>query len=923
MAIDRKERGKALDILKTIAELGERLFDRSAKRLSAKAMPDKVVEDKWIPFYCLQCGMGPCPARGHTVNGVLVKVEGNTGFKDEWPCPSMVCAMSYGVMQKIYNPYRIKSPMKRTNQKKGPNEDPRFVEIDWDEAFDTLTNKLKEIKEKGVVDERGLPRVGATQGPPMSTGYAGHGWGPFWGAWGPTERFGGGSGVKCIQTSHVIGEFWNRTFTQCADFKYCNFTILFGRNIAQNTDPGGAAIFTGHADAKGRGMKEIYIGPTLNATAGGADEWIPIKVKTDAAFMFSMLNVILHELDWRKVCDIEFLKKMTNSPYLIGPHGYYLRDPETKKPLVWDPSVPGAKGIHEAQDFALEGTYTVSGIEIGPDGDTYSVVEGTPSFQLLVEHVKDYTPEWASAITDIPAETIRRITREFVEHAAVGATIKIEGVELPLRPVAIEAGRGVCNGWGAYQVVWLQYVLQMLFGALHVPGATVRTRTQMQAGVPFAPDEDGFLRAHAYPTDKENWEWPPKTRQGLRTLTPFSGTNPQGEMGARHLAWKSITEPPEKWPLSVPDIYVFYRNNPVSSQYDSNRVRMAFEKLPFTVNFAYTINESSWYADLLLPENTDLESYQLQKVGWKDVGANWGFEYIGYFIRQPVLKSLYNTRDLTDIFTELADRLGFLSAYNQNINKINQLKEHLALSPDRKYSSEEITDRLCQSVTGGEHGLEWFKQTGGILWPQSKLTWYLHLDMMEKGIRYELPYQGRLNIIGEQLKRRLHEVGIEWWNHQADTIAQPLPCWEDFPSIFENVYQAGSEYDLWVTSHRASVFAGQQNFEVPWNLEIASDFLDVPVVLINPVTARRKGINSGDSVCLESVFGKTYANALLSETVRPEVLSVGGFGTYISPVSKEYKWANPSEIQGIDVRFMDEAGGSSDQVIVKIYKVKG
>jgi len=254
---------------------------------------------------------------------------------------------------------------------------------------------------------------------------------------------------------------------------------------------------------------------------------------------------------------------------------------------------------------------------------------------------------------------------------------------------------------------------------------------------------------------------------------------------------------------------------------------------------------------------------------------------------------------------------------------MNQLEGPLALSPDKKYPSEEITDRLCQALTQGEHGLEWFKETGAILWPQSRLTWYLHLDMTEKGIRYELPYQGKLKVVGEQLKRRLHEVGIEWWDHQADTTAQPLPEWEDFPAIWESVYQAGGEYDLWVTSHRASVFAGQQNFDVPWNLEVASDYLDVPVVLINPQTAKKKGIDSGDRVCLESVFGKTYANALLSETVRPEVLSVGGFGTYISPVSREYKWANPSEIQGIDVRFMDEMGGSSDQVIVKIYKVRG
>ncbi len=929
--VRREKSSMALAALEAVGVLRDKLFGSLATKLTPKTTLEEVTEDTWIPFYCMQCGMGPCPSRGHMVNGVLIKVEGNPDFRDKWPCPSLVCAMSYGVIQKLYNPYRIKAPMKRTNPKKGLDEDPKFVEISWEEAFDVITSKLKEIREKGLVDEHGLPKVLISVDTPGSAGYKGHGWDPFWRAWGRYEHIGNGNGVKCYHTEHLFGEFWNRTFTLTCDYNWCNYIILFGRNAAQNCQPGGSALYTGYADAKARGMKQVFVCPTLNATAASADEWIPIKVKTDAAFLLAMLHVILHEMDWQKVCDIEFLKKMTNSPYLIGPHGYYVRDLTTKKPLVWDPSVAQAKVVQEAQDFVLDGTYSVNGIEIGPDDETYPADKGTPSFQLLIEHVKDYTPEWASAITDVAAETIRRIAREFVEQAMVGATIKVDGVELPLRPVAINLGRGVNNGWGSYQCVWAQYTLQTLVGALQVPGSVVRTKGRLQAHVPFAPDDDGFLLADIHPTDKENWEWPPKSRMGSNTLTPLCGPTPYAEMPADHLGWKSLINPPEKWPLSVPDAFFFFRNNPVSAQYDSNLIRKALGKIPFTVNIAYTINESNWFADLLLPESTDLESYQLRTVTWKNTGANWGnehwanwgAEFGGYLLRQPVLKPLFNTRDPTDIFTELADRLDMLPAYNSTLNTMNKLTGPLALSPEKKHSVEEIVDKLCQSVTKGEHGLEWFKESGGYLWPLSKLTWYLYPYMVERGIRYELPYQGRLKIVGEQLKRRLHEVGIEWWDHQADAIAEPLPKWEDFPAIIKDVYQAGPEYDMWVTSHRASVFAGQQNFEVPWNLEVVKDYLDGPSVLINPQTAQEKGIKNGDRVCLESVFGKTYADAALSETVRPDVLSVYGFGTYVSPVSKELGWANPSELQVIDVRLIDEGGASSDQTLVKIYKVRG
>jgi anaerobic selenocysteine-containing dehydrogenase len=122
-------------------------------------------------------------------------------------------------------------------------------------------------------------------------------------------------------------------------------------------------------------------------------------------------------------------------------------------------------------------------------------------------------------------------------------------------------------------------------------------------------------------------------------------------------------------------------------------------------------------------------------------------------------------------------------------------------------------------------------------------------------------------------------------------------------------------------SHRASVFTGQQNFGVPWILEVAKDFLDAPFVLVNPRTAKKKRVKGGDRICLESVFGKTFGDVILSETVRPDVLSVYGAGNYLTPVSKELGWANTSELQGIDVRLIDEGGGSSEHTIVKIYKV--
>ena len=42
------------------------------------------------------------------------------------------------------------------------------------------------------------------------------------------------------------------------------------------------------------------------------------------------------ERDWNETCDVRALKEDTTSPYLIGPNGYYMRDPATRKPLIGD-----------------------------------------------------------------------------------------------------------------------------------------------------------------------------------------------------------------------------------------------------------------------------------------------------------------------------------------------------------------------------------------------------------------------------------------------------------------------------------------------------------------------------------------------------------------------------------------------------------
>jgi anaerobic selenocysteine-containing dehydrogenase len=50
------------------------------------------------------------------------------------------------IPQQVYDPDRIKVPMKRTNPAKGRGIDPKFVPISWDEALNTVADKMMELR---------------------------------------------------------------------------------------------------------------------------------------------------------------------------------------------------------------------------------------------------------------------------------------------------------------------------------------------------------------------------------------------------------------------------------------------------------------------------------------------------------------------------------------------------------------------------------------------------------------------------------------------------------------------------------------------------------------------------------------------------------------------------------------------------------
>ncbi|MCL6639804.1 MAG: molybdopterin-dependent oxidoreductase, partial [Candidatus Rokubacteria bacterium] len=287
-----------------------------------------------IPVYCYQCVAGPDLLKVVVQDDVAVGVEPNHDVAARHPAGGKVCVRAYALVQKLYNPHRVRQPMRRTNPKKGRDEDPGWVPIAWDEALDLLAERLRALRARGLVDEAGYPRLAVTFGSGgIAPAYLGT-FAAFLAAWGPVDQgIGSGQGVKCYHSEHLYGEFWHRAFTVAADIPRCDYVLSFGYN---GDASGGVTGVFRHAEARARGLRWVQLEPHLSVTGAGAAEWVPIRPKTDASVLFALLHAVLHEHDWRRVCDVPFLERMTASPYLVGPGGWYLRDPETRRPLVWD-----------------------------------------------------------------------------------------------------------------------------------------------------------------------------------------------------------------------------------------------------------------------------------------------------------------------------------------------------------------------------------------------------------------------------------------------------------------------------------------------------------------------------------------------------------------------------------------------------------
>lgn len=897
-----------------------------------------------VPTYCYQCVAGPDLLTVKVEQGVATEVEPNFCAADIHPGGGKVCVKAYGLVQKTYNPHRVLTPMKRSNPLKGRDQDPGFVPITWDEAFELISAKLNAVRATGILDASGYPRVAASFGGAGTPQYYMGTLPAFLAAWGAVDMgFGSGQGVKCYHSEHLYGEFWHRAFIVTPDTPLCNYLISCGSNVEAS---GGVVGVWRHSAARVRGMKRVQVEPHLSVTGACSAQWVPIKPKTDAAFLYALIHVLLHEVP-RERLDVAFLAGRTASPYLVGPHGYYLRDRSSRKPLVWDLASNSAR-MHDSPNLqeAIEGSYEVDAIEIGADEEILAegLLVGSTAFTRLVEHMRPYSPEWAAAICEIPAAHIRTIANEFIDHACVGQTIEVDGHTMPYRPVAVTLGKTVNSGWGGFECCWARTLLATLVGGLEVPGGTIGTtvrlvRPMSQRHESVKPGPDGFMDFPLNPTDKAHWSPNPNIRNAYRSMVPLAANGPWSQaLGPTHFSWLFLDETPKGLPrVTLPDVWFLYRTNPAISYWETDKLAEKMARFPFVVAFAYTLDETNHFADILLPDATDLESLQLMRIAATKYQEQY-WEHSGFALRQPAIQGRGEVRDMTDIASELAARTGLTEEYVAAINKgaggvqLKGAHGDFSLDPQHRHSCEEIWDAVCRAASAevsdgvDAHGLDWWKEHGLATRPFARSQWYLDQTMVKHGLRYELPYQERLMRVGTELGRRLHEHGMNWWDEQLKEY-QALPVWKNFPALWEAIIAEtggrSQDYPFWLLTARSMQYAWGANAGIQLMHEVADNVTGHRGVVMNTQSARELGIADGDAIEISTPKRSVRGHAVVRQGIRPDtLLLIGQFDHWKTPLAKDFGMPSLNSLANMSMALTDATGSGADIVRVKICRAQ-
>ena len=561
-----------------------------------------------VHTYCPMC-VAQCGVVAIVEDGRLAKIRPDSEHPN-----GGICVKGSAAPEIVYSPDRLRYPMKRTRPK--GDADPGWVKISWEEALETVTSRLSQIKAQS-----GPEAVVFACATPSGSSAA------DFSPW--LTRLGNAFGTpNRLSAIHICT--WNvsagakhsyGTPTPSPDYENTRCILLWGAN-PRATFPTTAQRI---GQARARGAKLIVIDPRRHNLARSADCWLRVRPGSDPALALAMIHTLIEE----KLFDETFVREWTNGTFLVredtqrlltgrdldhseSPQSFVVWDTFRAAPVSYSPD----RGYAETSiPAAITGSYLCR----LADGTTACC---RPAFALLADRAARHAPERSQHITWVLPNDVRHAARLFATERP-SCYFSWSGLEMHSN--AMQLNRAVCCFFA-------------LTGQYDARGSNVLVAT-----TPTRPVEAPQLLA------KEK----AAKRLGLKDH-PLGPPHDPGHVQASTVYEAILTGEPYKIRALV-----CFGSDPLLSQGNVSRGKEALAALEFYVHMDLFANPSASFADLLLPASTGWESEAL-KTGFSGQGAKGASAEASRWaqMRKVVVPPPPAVRaDLTVIF-DLACRLG-------------------------------------------------------------------------------------------------------------------------------------------------------------------------------------------------------------------------------------------------------------------------
>jgi len=521
-------------------------------------------QDKVVWGACsVNCG-SRCALRLHVRDDEVFWVEtDNTGDDIYGNHQVRACLRGRSIRRRINHPDRLNYPMKRV----GKRGEGKFERISWDEALDLLANSLRDVVTKYgneavyINYSSGIVGGNITRSSPYASLVARlmNCYGGFLSHYGTYST----AQIACAMPYTYGSNDGNST----SDIENSKLVVMFGNNPAETRMSGGGITYYLEQARERSNARMIVIDPRYTDTAAGReDEWIPIRPGTDAALVAGIAWVLINE----NLVDQPFLDK-----YCVG------YDETTL------PEGAPANGHYKA----------------------YILGHG--------EDATAKTPEWAAAITGIPADRIIKLAREI-------------GTAKPAY---------ICQGWGPQRQANGELtsraiaMLPILTGNVGINGGNSGARESTYT-----------ITIERMPLPEN----PVKTQISCFSWTDAIARGPEMTVTRDGVRGKEKLDVPIKFIWNYAGNTIINQHSDINKTHDILQDERKCEMIVVIDNF---MTSSAKYADLLLP---DLMTVEQEDIIPNDYAGNMGY----LIFLQPVTAPKFERKPIYWIMSEVAKRLG-------------------------------------------------------------------------------------------------------------------------------------------------------------------------------------------------------------------------------------------------------------------------